>query len=174
MTQINLLPWREEARKTKLIDFGIQLGIFIGITLFLFLLVHLYLDHLVAGQQARVTFLQSIIDQSESQLKKLNIKQKDEIALKEELQFFVFLRNKSFQAVNLLSKLKQAVPSEVVLDEFSRSGNLYSILGTAKTNSQITELMKNLNNLPNFGHPELVQIKQLGAKDFKIKMVQEQ
>jgi type IV pilus assembly protein PilN len=158
MAQINLLPWREQARQDKRTRFMVTLGIFIGITLFFILILHLYVSNEINLQLQRNTYLQLEFDQTKAEVAALKIKQKDQIALMAQLHFIIDLRNKSFIVIRLLAELSQAVPDALLINKIERKENIVTVVGKAESNSQVTTFMKNIALSPIFNQPDLTEI----------------
>ena len=173
MTQVNLLPWREQARRETLLRFGTMLAMFMGLTFFLIMLFHLYFNSQISDQLETNALLQKELNKQTAALDALQAKHKEKHDLEQQLQFFVSLRQMSYQVIRLLNAFAHDMPNGIVLTKIERQGNMISIMGKAKSNSDITQLIKNLDKLPSFGQPELTQITTKGETNFQIKMPQE-
>jgi len=158
MLQINLLPWREQARLVKKKQFNLVLAGFIGLTVFFVLMIHFYFDGLINYQQKRNTFLQDQLTQAEAELAALNKKKNEVQVIDAALHFIISLREKSFQAVRLLDGLVRVVPEGVTLNKIARADNTITLLGSAQSDIQITYFMKNMENSPIFYQPTLSEI----------------
>lgn len=158
MTQINLLPWREQERQAKKNKFAIVIGIAIGITVFFILLVHLYLNSLIDSQNQRNTYLTTTLNQEQANLGDLNKEQTKQTDISTQLRFLYSLSNSSYQAVRLLDQLARTVPNGVSLSSVARNGNAITLLGKTQSNLQVTLFMKNIANSPIFKQPVLTEI----------------
>lgn len=158
MIQINLLPWREQARHAKQIRFLVILIAFIGLTLFILLALHIYLNALISNQQSINTYLQTVITQEQTALASLNKEKKSLAAIDSQLHFIISLRNNSFHAVRLLNELTKVLPEEITLNKIVREENIITLFGAAKSGLDITHLMKNIAQSAIFTQPVLTEI----------------
>lgn len=158
MTQINLLPWREQARQGKKTQFIVILVSFIILTLFLVLIAYFYLDSLISSQKKINDFLQTSLDQENSQLLVLHKKKQEQDAVDKQLHFIFGLRDSSYKAVRLLDELTRVVPDSVLLSKITREGDKITIKGKAQSNLQVTLFLKNIAKSPIFTQPILAEI----------------
>lgn len=158
MIQINLLPWREQERSKKRLQFFTTLGIFIGITLFILVLVHLYLDYLISNQNKRINYLQTVLGEKQAEFFKLKDQQKKQNTIQTELTFLNGLRENSYQAIRLLNELVKVVPPTITLEKITRTGNKITLIGNAQSELQITLFMKNITQSAFFNQPTLTRL----------------
>ena len=158
MTQINLLPWREQQRQDSKIQLAIVFSIGLGLALLVVLLAHFYMTSLIKTQQKRVNFLTSELAQIKTDMINLN-KQKEQVTQVESaLNFIIGLRAKSFRAVHLLNQLAAVTPESITLISVMRDKDLVLLEGEAQSDLDITQLMKRLSGLPGFTQPVLTEI----------------
>jgi len=158
MTQINLLPWREQLRQTKRMNFTFILTGFIALTLFLLFIVHLYLYRVINDQQQKNNYLQSDFQHEQSELGTLNKKKQEQLNVISQLHFIFSLRDNSYRAVRLLDGLARVVPDAVSLNKIMRQGNTITITGKAQSNLQVTLFMENMAKSKIFKQPALTEI----------------
>ncbi len=158
MTQINLLPWREEKRKKLQIRFGIAAAISAILAIFFIICWHIYYDDLINHQQQRNQFLQDTLQQEGTKLMGLNKKDKQQVIISNELNFLINLRKQSYQAVELLNELPKVVPDSIQLEIVIRKGNKIFIGGRSQSNPPITLLMENMAKSTIFNQPVLTRI----------------
>lgn len=158
MTQINLLPWREQLRQIKRMNFVIILGCFIVVTLFLVFISHMYLSGIIGNQQQLNAYLQSDFDKEQVELGALNKKKQEQKTVNTELHYILSLRENSYQAVRLLDELVKIVPDAVSLNKISRQGNSIILIGKAESNLQVTLFMENMAKSNFFRQPVLTEI----------------
>lgn len=158
MTQINLLPWREQARYTKKVRFGIAVLCAIAFGVIVTLGRHGHYDRLIEGQEGRNNFLQTVLGAEQVEVTALNKQKKEKMQIEEDLNFIFSLRNANYQAVHLLDALVHVVPDAVIFRKVTREGNQISVIGQAISNMQVTELIKNMKLNPIFLQPRLSDI----------------
>lgn len=158
MTQINLLPWREEARRKKQMRFGLAiLGTFI-IGLIFVVFIHFHYNSLINNQTARNDFLQQELGKEQVVLTDLNKIKKQQKQIGDQLHFIFSLRLVSYEATQLLDNLARVVPDGITFTKIAREGKIITIIGKAKSNQEITLLMKNIANVKMFKEPDLTDI----------------
>lgn len=158
MTQVNLLPWREEAKKHRQMRFYILLGTTFFAAFVCVILLHIFYDKKIANQTARNNYLQTETSAEQIELSALDKKIKEKMAVDKELHFVMSLRDSSYRAVLLLDELVRVIPEGVTLKKIIRDGNTVVILGKADSNLQVTLLMKNISKSRLFYDPDLTEI----------------
>ena len=71
MARINLLPWRDELRKQRQINFLIILGVAVGLTVLAMFGVHYYYKDRIEYQKSRNAYLNKEIKKLDQQIKKI-------------------------------------------------------------------------------------------------------
>lgn len=175
MITINLLPWREEVRKAKIIRAGLIAAGFALVAMAIVLSLHIYLSVLISNQQKKNDYLQSVINSEKIELTSLNDKKKQVEAIQSEIQHIVSLRKTSYQSIKLLDTLPRIIPDSVTLTKITKEQSNITLYGKSKSNIQITYLMKTIANMPIFKKQELIEIterKEAGdeGRFFQIKM----
>ncbi|MFZ2315054.1 MAG: PilN domain-containing protein [Gammaproteobacteria bacterium] len=158
MVQINLLPWREQARQLSKIHFIATAGMVVVCSFVAIVFIHIYLNRQLDYQGRRITYLQSELGKEQGQLNVLVKRKKDQIIVDGELDFILALREKSYRAVQLLDALVRIVPADVSFNKVIRKGDGVTLVGKAKSNLQVTLLMKNIIHSKLFKQPDLNQI----------------
>jgi len=158
MTQINLLPWREQARQAKKIRLGIVAGITVGIAIVVNIIIHLLMLSSIHHQQSRTAFLQTELSAVGGVLVDLNRKKREQDAVISELNFIYSMRKKSYNAIILFDTLVKVVPDAISFNKIIRENNTITITGKSSSNLQITQLMKNITGINIFKQPDLKEI----------------
>ena len=144
MSQINLLPWREQERKKNQLRFGMIVALMAGLGFFCTVFFHIHYSGTIKEQLKRNDYLQSILDQESSNLIMLNQKQKELMSTNDQLHFVFALRKTSYRAVRLLNQLTILNPDAVTLYKVVRTGDAVIVFGKAKSNLQITLFMESI------------------------------
>lgn len=158
MIQINLLPWREQARQIKKLNFAIAIAACALASCFFLLICHVYYKSLVSNQQERNTFLQNQLSAEQAYLGELTQKKEQQIADIADLKFIFSLQQAGYQTVSVFNALASVAPDTVTFDRISREGKIVTILGKAKSNLQVTTLLQNIKKFPIFQQPDLTEI----------------
>ncbi|MDR3476514.1 MAG: PilN domain-containing protein [Gammaproteobacteria bacterium] len=164
MTQINLLPWREKARKKLKINLGILFAMGISVTLFIIIIFHLLLSGLINRENARGDFLQTAVNERSALYQAEKAKKKKQDAMELELSFLYNLRSSSYHDVQLLNQLTTLVPATIVLDQVAKTGHKIVIVGRTQAELEITLFMKNITQSKYFNQPVLTRISQTPDK----------
>jgi type IV pilus assembly protein PilN len=176
MIQINLLPWRQQARQAKKMRFLLSIGIAAGIAALLVLLLHFRFVSMLNYQERRNIYLQSQLDTEQRELTALNEDKRKILAGTETLQFLFTMRQNDMRLVKVLDHIAKAIPEGVSINRLSRKDKQLIIIGKASSNLAVTLLMKNIDNPTLYQQPELSEIsaKELGTGEerfFQIKLV---
>lgn len=158
MTQINLLPWREQSRKLKQNRFGLIALAAAAMGLFFTLVFHMDYSLRISEQGKRNAILQAALDEESTHLKNLNKDKKELINVDNQLHFIYSLRNTGYQAIQLLNKLAMLNPDSITLNKIVRNGNAILISGKVKSNVQITLFMQSIEKSKVFNQPILTEI----------------
>lgn len=158
MTQINLLPWREQARQKKRWRFLFILIGFVVLTLFMVMLLHIYYSVLISNHNSEIILIQSSLAKEEVTLADLNKENQDKTKIDLHVKFLIGLRKRSFDAVRLLDELPRVIPEAVSLTHLVRENNNITLIGKAGSNLQVTLFMENIGKSKFFKQPVLTEI----------------
>jgi len=142
--KINLLPWREQARKFKQTRFLISLGIVCGIALVCVMLIHFILADRLSQAQNSVNLFQAELSKQQMALTKLQQQKKTLVALIDQVQFLMNLKQKGYRRVQFLNEMKKIVPKTILLDRIDIYGTDITIEGQAQSDLDITLYMQAL------------------------------
>lgn len=185
MTQVNLLPWREEARRIKKLRFLITFALFISFSIVIEIIVHIFFSGLIHSQEDTNNYFQSQLTKEQAVVANLNKKKKNDSTIVTELQEAYNLQNQSFKAVSLMNLFANIMPEGATLTKFTREGDNITLMGKAQSSLEVTALMENIVKTNKFNQPVLTEISgQENDKDkpktanageeklFQIKVVQ--
>jgi type IV pilus assembly protein PilN len=177
MSQINLLPWREERKKCRNQVFYGVLCACMGVTSLGVLLVHGVLLHWQRTEQANIFYLQSEIKKIDHIIQEVSGLQAEKEELVKRMQVINVLQSQRFSLVRLLDTMARITPEGLLLTELSRKINHIQIQGVADTNASISTLLRNLEQIECFVQVKLSEIsyhkKQMGLI-FKIELEQDE
>lgn len=155
MVQINLLPYREQARQVKQVRLGILMACCVGLAIALVIAVHIYFRSIINDQNKINVYLQNQIALGQADLATLKDKKASQVSLITQLHYLMDLRVKSYNAVRLLNMLAIATPKSVMLDKVIRENNTIVIAGQTDSDAEVTLFMKNIATQPGFKPPVL-------------------
>jgi type IV pilus assembly protein PilN len=160
MTEINLLPWREQKREQEKKEFVTYLLIGLISALVISFLINYYASSLVEMQTQRNERLKNEITQLEKQIKEIADIKKVREALIARMNIIQNLQATRILTVRLLDEVIKILPDGVYLYQMKREGDKVSVLGYAESNTNISQLMRNIEGSPWIQDPELTQIKK--------------
>ena len=148
MAKINLLPWREEQRQQRQLDFLIFLGIGTVFSIIVMALVHFSIQGLIENQNGRNQFIQKEISVLDKKIKEIKQLEKTKAKLLSRMEVIQKLQSSRPEVVHLFDQLAKTVPEGVYLTSFSQSGNKLSIAGNAQSNTRVSAYMRGLEKSP--------------------------
>ena len=177
MTEINLLPWREQKRELEKKQFYTYLAIGLAAGVLVAFLINIYANGLVSQQTQRNQTLKNEITRLDKQIKEIeNLKALRE-ALLSRMTIIQNLQSKRALTVRLFDELVNIMPGGVYFTRMEREGNKITVLGFAESNSNISQLMRNIEKSTWIQNPELTEIKTTKekkegvVKEFKLSFV---
>ena len=156
---INLLPYREIARRRQREIFQYSLGASAVTGLLLSAGIYLWLQGQIGSQQNQNGLLQQEIKVLEGQIKDIATLEIEIAALRARQQAVEDLQADRNMPVHLITELAKLVPVGVYLMSMKQDGLQVTLQGVAQSNERVSELLRNLAyNSPRFIKPELVEI----------------
>jgi len=179
MIQVNLLPWREQARLAKKKRF---ISIFVGfacLSLIILVVLHIYLSSQIRYHQELNDYLQSEINNEQLALNTFTTKADEMHAAQANLRSIISLYSQSFHAIRFLNELISIIPSTVMVEKVVRNGDTITLSGVAQSDSDVTLFLQDIATSPIFNQPVLTEIS--GQKDitstkrlFQLSVVQKE
>lgn len=158
MIKINLLPWREDARKLKKIQFAASIVAVILMSLLVLIILHIFIAIRISHQDKRNDYLQSNINSETVTVLDRNNKNKAVISIQSDLRFLISLKEKNYMIVKVMDELVRIIPDSVTLTKLISNADKIILFGKAKSNLQITILMENIDKSSVFKESELTKI----------------
>ncbi|ASJ95283.1 MULTISPECIES: PilN domain-containing protein [Shewanella] len=142
MANINLLPWREEAREKQKRDYlGILAAVFIGASLVVYLAL-MVIDMMTEEQRGRNAYLQGEIQLLEKQIaeiKKIRERKKD---IERRTEIILNLQQARNLPTHVLDELVRIVPPGIYLSSIEKKGSLLWIQGRSESNNNVANMMR--------------------------------
>ena len=144
MAYINLLPWREEAEKTKKRQF---MTILASVCIFAFavvLLVGQFYQARIDGQNARNQYLKNeiqILDTKIAEIKTLEEKKRE---LKKRTDVVEQLQRSRNVGTQVLDEISKVVPSGVYLVSMEKDENAIQIIGKSESNNHLANMIREI------------------------------
>lgn len=164
VTQINLLPWREERRKQQQHDFVMLLAVAAAFGFLLFWVWRLSVDGDIETQRQRNDYIQNelnLLDNQIKEIREIEAAREDLIARMEVIQN---LQNDRPSIVYFFEQLVQTIPDGVYYELIERKSGTFTIRGIAESNNRISALMRNLEDSDWFQRPSLISVQALDSE----------
>lgn len=161
MIRINLLPHREEKRKSLRQQFYALTGLIAVLAGLIVVLVHGVIAGYIGQQEGKNEFLKkeiAILDKDIDEIKRLKEQTNALLSRKGVIES---LQGSRAETVQLFNELARQVPAGIYLKSLKQAGNNISISGIAQSNARVSTLMRNLEASPLMERPDLVEIKAI-------------
>jgi len=163
MIRINLLPHREEKRKTRRKAFVAMMALSVLVAGIVLMLVGGLVSSKISNQEARNTLIKNANAKLDEEIKEIASLRQEIDSLKARQQAVEDLQSDRNQPVHLLDELVKQVPEGVYLRSSKQDAQRVVLNGYAQSNERVSELLRNLsNNSPWLERPDLIEIRSTG------------
>ena len=145
MTQINLLPWREELRQEQKKQFAMMALMTCILAAAIVGLIHFQMQAKIDYQLSRNRFLTQEIEKLDEEIKEISELQKVRRSLIERMEVIQDLQASRPTIVHLFSEIVSTVPNGVYLQSLQQTGSNLLINGEAESNARVSTYMRNLS-----------------------------
>lgn len=157
--QINLLPWRYAYRRQQLIQFMFMFGVGIFIVLFVLSCTHLIYQKQINDKRSENELIKSEVLQLDAQIFSIKRLQKEKLRLINRIRAIQILQKNRSKTVRLLEDVARSVPSGLHLEQLIREDDIVIIDGSAESNSNVAQFMRNIGKTFELKDPVLSVIK---------------
>ncbi len=159
MARINLLPWREEARRERQRQFLFSLVGTLILGAVLVLIVGLFYDQQISQQEARNQQIQAEINRLQQRIDRIAELEKTRNRLLSRKQIIEQLQASRSLTVELLDKLAKSIPVGVTLANVRQQGPNVTLLGSSQSNARVSAYLHSLEEMDLFDNPELQYVR---------------
>ena len=159
MARINLLPWREEARRERQRQFMYSLMGTLVLGAILVLIVGLFFDQRISYQEARNQQIQVEINRLQQRINRIAELERTRNRLLSRKQIIESLQASRSLTVELLDKLAKTIPVGVTLVTVRQQGNNLTLMGTSQSNARVSAYLQSLDGMDLFVRPELQYVR---------------
>jgi type IV pilus assembly protein PilN len=159
MARINLLPWREEARKERQRQFMYSLLGTLVLGAILVLIVGLFYDQRINIQEVRNGKLQTEINRLQQRINRITELEKTRDRLLSRKAIIEELQASRSLTVEMLDKMAKSIPVGVTLGNVRQQGNNVTLLGSAQSNARVSAYLQSLEENDLFLGPELQYVR---------------
>jgi type IV pilus assembly protein PilN len=155
MARINLLPWREEARRERQRQFLYSLMGTLVLGAILVLLVGMFFDQRISQQEARNQQIQVEINRLDQRIARIKELERTRTRLLSRKQIIESLQASRSLTVELLDKLAKTIPVGITLTNVRQQGKRLTLLGRSQSNARVSAYLQSLEEMDLFVRPEL-------------------
>lgn len=159
MIRINLLPHREEAKKSRREQFYVLAGLVSTLGVLIVFAIYTLISTQISEQDASNDFLKSEIAVLDKQLDQIKRLKEQTQALLSRKQVIENLQRDRGETVYLLSELVKQVPEGVYLRSLKQDGLNVTVTGYAQSNARVSALMRNIEGSQWLENPQLIEVK---------------
>ncbi len=168
MTEINLLPWREQKRELEKKQFITYLIVGLVSAVIIVFLINYYAGYLVDSQTDRNQRLKNEILILDAQIKDISTIKKLRQSLIARMNVIRDLQATRILTVHLLDEIISIIPDGMYLYEVKREGDKVTVSGYSESNTSVSQLMRSIEGSIWLKDPELNDIKKIAdSKDIK-------
>jgi type IV pilus assembly protein PilN len=158
MATINLLPWRDEYRQEKRREFFSTLILLVALSGLMGYMYASYVGTQLDQQRSRNAIFTKEIGLLDEKIRQITALKSQRKELESRIELIQGLQNKRPLIVHYFDRLVRAIPEGIHFKRVSRDGNIYTIIGVAESNKRVSTLMRNLDESPFFGSPNLINV----------------
>ena len=144
ITQINLLPWREEHRQELKKQFILTAVMTCILATAIVGLIHFQMQSKISYQLSRNKFMEDEIAKVDEEIKEIKELQKVRRSLIERMEVIQDLQGSRPSIVHLFTEIVSSVPNGVYLQSLEQKGSNLKINGEAESNARVSTYMRNL------------------------------
>ena len=159
MARINLLPWREEARRERQRQFLYSLMGTLVLGAILVLIVGLFFDQRISHQESRNQQIQVEINRLEQRIARIKELENTRNRLLSRKQIIESLQASRSLTVELLDKLAKTIPVGITLANVRQQGTRLTLLGSSQSNARVSAYLQSLEEMDLFLRPELQYVR---------------
>jgi type IV pilus assembly protein PilN len=169
MARINLLPWREEARRERQRQFLYSLMGTLVLGAIVVLIVGLFFDQRISHQEDRNQQIQVEINRLQQRINRIAELEKTRNRLLSRKQIIESLQASRSLTVELLDKLARTIPVGVTLLTVKQQGKTLTLLGTSQSNARVSAYLQSLEAMDLFVKPELQYVRTAKNPDSPVE-----
>ena len=169
MARINLLPWREEARRERQRQFLYSLMGTLVLGAILVLIVGLFFDQRISYQEARNQQIQIEINRLQQRINRIAELEKTRDRLLSRKQIIESLQASRSLTVELLDKLAKTIPVGVTLTTVRQQGSNLTLMGSSQANARVSAYLQSLEGMDLFVRPELQYVRTAQRPESRVE-----
>ena len=161
MATINLLPWREQLREKRKRLFILTWGGSVAMVALLMVISYLIINLQVRSQTMVNAFLDSEVTRLKKDISTIHSIKEEKASLLARIGIIKRLQDALPLNVRLFDELPRILPSGITFTKMQRSGSQLTIVGSAESNTTISNFMRNVEESRWLRAPVLTEIKTI-------------
>jgi type IV pilus assembly protein PilN len=163
MPRINLLPWREQERKTRRREFGVAVGGAVVASIMFALGGKLMYSSWIDSQAEKNNLLKREIGKLDAQITDILDLENRKQRLLARMEIIEKLRRSRPGIVHLFDEIVRTVPEGIYLTSIKQTGRKLEIKGIAQSSTRVSSFMRNIDASTWMSNPVLQVVE--AAKD---------
>lgn len=159
MARINLLPWREEARRERQRQFMYSLMATLVLGAILVLIIGMFFDQRISYQESRNQQIQVEINRLEQRIARIAELERTRNRLLSRKQIIESLQASRSLTVELMDKLAKTIPAGITLVDVRQQGNNLVLMGSSASNARVSAYLQSLDEMDFFAGPDLQYVR---------------
>jgi type IV pilus assembly protein PilN len=155
MASINLLPWREAARKQQQMDYLTVLAQVAVLAFVLMFLIYWVYQARVEGQISRNTLLETEIKHLNLRIGQIRELEKQKEGLQQRMSLIEQLQRSRNLGTQIMDEVAKTVPAGVYLVSMDKKFNRLLITGKSESNNRLSSLLRVIEQSPLLTQPVL-------------------
>jgi len=163
MPRINLLPWRDEERKERKLQFLIALGGATLVAIVLAFLGYLMFSSMIDGQQRRNDRLRAEIKGLDKQIEEINSLESAKQKFIARMEIIEKLQRSRPEIVHVFDEIVKTLPDGAYLTGVKQTDLKFKFDGVAQSATRVSTFMRNIDSSVWMDNPVLLVVES--AKD---------
>jgi type IV pilus assembly protein PilN len=163
MPRINLLPWREEERKERKLQFSVALGFSAVAAGVLTFAVYLMFGSMIDAQEQRNEKLRVEIKRLDKQIEEINNLESAKQKFIARMEIIEKLQRSRPEIVHVFDEIVRTLPDGVYLTGVKQTEKKFKFEGVAQSSTRVSSFMRNIDGSEWLRNPELEVVQS--AKD---------
>ncbi|KKL02941.1 pilus assembly protein PilN [Rheinheimera mesophila] len=155
MASINLLPWREAARKQQQLNYLTVLAQVAVLAFVLMFLVYWLYQARVEGQISRNSLLETEIQQLDLRIAQIRELEKQKAGLQQRMSLIEQLQRSRNLGTQIMDEVAKTVPAGVYLLSLDKKLNRLLITGKSESNNRLSGMLRIIEQSPLLTQPVL-------------------
>jgi type IV pilus assembly protein PilN len=170
MPRINLLPWRDEQRKERQMQFWIAMGAAALVAVVLAGLGYLTFTSMIDSQQRRNDRLRAEIKNLDKQIEEINSLETSKQNFIARMQIIEKLQQSRPEIVHIFDEIVKTLPDGAYLTSIKQTDQKFKFDGVAQSSTRVSAFMRNIDSSEWLKNPELqvVQADASGGQAFTV------